>query len=460
MKNYFSSHLLYTAAVIVCVGAVSSVVSAHDPEFSSWEFMRPVAVPEVSESSYVFVPLPADSDLGMNNLRDIRIVADGDRETPFQLMIEDEENVRRLQRSAVVDLSKSADGDLMFILEMHEQGGLHNAVELTFQPAEFRRNVTVFAADERVPHGSGEWRVITDDGYVFSFVDERTGFHVERSRISYPESSARYLRVVVEAGEGGPMELRGASVERRIARDAEETEISRTASVVNNEEDRTTEVVVDLGRSGIPVRGVQFSVSGDGSFHRDIVVQQSDDRDRWRTVSRDSLFRIQTDRFNGERLGVTFPETRSRYLRAVVFNHDDVPLSFNRDVTLLSVSRAVVFQADPGQSYELLYGNAEAQTPRYDLARFFQYLDVYALPRAELGSRADSPYFEPPPEESVPFTERYGYILNIVLVALVLVIGGIVVATVRSRRPVRSDDGFADRGEDGGGYDSGARGSE
>ena len=426
MRKYFNIGVLWVIPALLTIIPLFAFASE---DLSNWQKKRDILIP-AGVSDFVYVTIPADSDIGLHNFTDLRVVTGDWRIVPYELVVEDSESSRVRQRSTVIDPVTDSEGRFMFILQLEEEGGLHNAINLSFAPGEFRRNVSVYASGERLSHDDPGWRKVTGDGYVFSFFDERTRTHIERSRIDYPESTAEFLRVVIEPGAGEVPDLISVAVERRVSKKAGEFEIKRQADVSHNEKDKTTEIVIDLGSRGVPVRAVRLETE-EKDFYRDVIVQRSVDGVRWRNMGSDSLFRIRASVFGGERLEITFPEMSERYIRVVVFNYDDAPVEFDESVYLTGISRAVVFRAEVGEIYMLLYGNGSARTPRYDLARFFHYFDVLVFPRAELSASSENPLFEAVPEEGEDFGEKYGFILNIVLIVVVIVSAVIVVFTIK-----------------------------
>ncbi len=434
MKKYYKNSV-YSLFFVCMVGFLLPTIAEATSEdsISSWQYQRVIEIESGLDGEFVYVPLTVESDIARNSFRDLRVF-DGESMIPYQFIVEDEENTTVLQQATVMDLSRGGDGEMMFIVELSEDGGLHNSLNLSFPAGEFRRNVSVYASDTKLSHESDQWRQLTDDAYTFSFFDSRTGTRLSDSQIRYPESSARFLRVVIERGEGQVGDVNQVQVRREISREADSVEIERNVDVSHSLSENTTEIVIDMGRHYIPVRSIELSLSNpDEIFHRDAVVQQSSDALRWRTVSRDSVFNIKTDRFFGQRLTLSIPETESRYFRVVVFNQDDSPVQFDDHVALTTVLRAIVFEVRHDKDYVLLYGNTAARAPQYDLSRYFQYLDLEDMPQAQLSTSSENPEYRVE-EEKVPFTEEYRVALNLFLIVMVLVMAGVAVITIRRGR--------------------------
>ena len=254
---------------------------------------------------------------------------------------------------------------------------------------------------------------------VYDFTVKERGFTARDTRVRYPESTARYLRVKIADNGEGSLEITGATV--FYVKEALAREISLPSSILNISRDagqRTTNVEVDLGTPGLPSYRLAIVVP-DVNFYREVTLEASPDREKWTTITRRTdIYVFDTPKFVGKSLVITYPETTSRYLRLVIHDEDSPPLTI-QEVNVWSLWRRLVFTADPQHSYKLYYGNAEAQRPSYDIERIFPYLATDILPEAKLSPQTTNPYFE---EEKPPVSERFPWLFpTVVAVAAVLV---------------------------------------
>jgi hypothetical protein len=112
-------------------------------------------------------------------------------------------------------------------------------------------------------------------------------------------------------------------------------------------------------------------------------------------------------------------------------NGDDLPLALS-DVRLQMQKRNLCFDATPGASYALYYGDSALTAPQYDYASLFQS-DKDAA-QATLGAEQANSQFEPRPDER-PFTEKHPALLWIALVVVVIVLGGVALRSARQVAP-------------------------
>jgi hypothetical protein len=118
-----------------------------------------------------------------------------------------------------------------------------------------------------------------------------------------------------------------------------------------------------------------------------------------------------------EQLSVQIPEQWSRYVKLVISNGDNPSLPVGA-VTLIGLRRIIKFPSTAEARYWLYSGNAAAKEPSYDFARITPSTAnavVVLLAKPENNTQYQAP--------TVPWTDRYPYFLNTVLIGAVAVMG-------------------------------------
>ena len=119
-----------------------------------------------------------------------------------------------------------------------------------------------------------------------------------------------------------------------------------------------------------------------------------------------------------------------RYWRVEVLNGNDAPLSSAR-LSVLMPQRFVLFHAAADRSYRMVYGNARATAPDYDLGRTLQIPAVESMSHPSLGTEEPtSNYLDPS-----PFTERHPNLLWAALGLAVILLGYAAVRALRAPAP-------------------------
>jgi hypothetical protein len=429
------------------VGAmVLGAGSASAAETSS-KYVAPINTNNVTGSVMLDIP---PSALSKTNIDDIRIYDQGPSPVPYVVL---DGNVSTGQNSISTAITNSTvrGGESTAILDIGQTGIIHNAVSLDLSGSDsFTRTVSVYGSDSAVPVDSASWRLITSSGYVYSYSDSRAGLSAKNTMVSYPKNSSRYLKIVISSTSGTPLNIFGARISTVPPvygiRDIRTVTLTpQHVSVIENPNEKSTEITIDLGDIGIYSHQVTLALVGDQQFIRRAVVQHMNSVDgtltgqNWAMLGEGNIFNIQKPLFNGSNLIISYPEVKSRFIRVVIFNKDDQPVSFSQnasDIKIESKVRSILFDAQAGKSYAMYFGNPAAVRPQYDFASIKAYEDISPA-IATLGAVSENKDYIPPAEVQKPWSERNRVVLNSVLVLLVLVVGGIVYMYVRKvRNPV------------------------
>ncbi len=229
----------------------------------------------------------------------------------------------------------------------------------------------------------------SDSVSIFSVRD--LGVNERDTRVSYTETTARYLRTRIGDSDEGELEISGAAVSYEKETPPVEMRWPVDLSPTTSDAQRRVAVVdLDLGGEGLPVHRLAVTFSN-VNFYREDYLWASADRAQWRTVlSGAAIYVYDTPKFAGTSLLLSFAEITSRYLQFLLHDEDNPPIDI-QTVEATGLQRRIVFAADPAQSYPLFYGNAGARPSSYDVERFSQYLDTEDLPQARLGVEAPNP---------------------------------------------------------------------
>jgi hypothetical protein len=406
-----------TEAFIITVVLLTLASSSVAADFSQrdWRYVKDIMLPSGLQPESL-VELVPDHEVfagAAGSLADLRIISDENMEMPYKLEISGAERRTTSFPVSLLDKGYVPGSYDIFTADLGREAILHNEIEINIVSSNFRRTATVESSND----GATWMKIATQT--IYDFTVEEQSFTTRDTRVRYPESTARYVRVnIADEGEG-PLDIAGATI--FFVKETPAREISWSSAILNVSHDasqRTTNVEVDLGTPGLPSYRLTLRVP-DVNFYREVTLEASIDRENWSTITRRvEIYAFDTPKFVGESLTITYPETTSRYLRLLIHDEDSPPLTI-QEVNVWGLWRRLVFVADPQQSYKLYYGNAEAQRPTYDIERLFPYLVTEELPEAELSAQTTNLYFV---EKKPPVSERFPWLLpTVVAVAAVLV---------------------------------------
>ena len=411
-------------AVAALAGAVALLATLPvwaDFAPHEWRFFKPVPLsPVLSETSLVeVVPDTEVFAHAMPDLSDLRVVEDDtQREAPYKLLVERGDQRRASVSVTMRDLGHVPGQQTSFVLDLNQQGALHNELEISTSSHNFQRDVVVEGSED-----AENWRVLDESGEIFDFTIADRAFTTRDTRVKYPSSTTRYLRVRIIDEDLLPLEVHGAVVFFFQQIQPRQTEYPINVSVrVEDPAERSTQLVLDLGSRGFPTNRISLTTAQE-NFYRRVKLEGSHDSQLWILLRRsENLYVFNTPKFVGSQLSLSYPESRYRYFRLTIFNEDDPPLPVT-GAQANGFLRKLIFSADPGSRYRLYYGNPVAEPPSYELEHIFPYLVTENLPAAALGAHTANPLFTGPIEPVKPFTERYPWLVPTLVALAALLIG-------------------------------------
>jgi len=396
---------------------------------AEWRYQKNIVV-SADLSGETLVELELDAEVfakAAAGLRDIRIIESGtQREIPYQLVVERSERDRATFPVRMQDLSSVRGEYTSFVLDLGKPGQLHSEVEVLTTSLNFRRSVSVEASND-----AAQWAVLTEKGQIYDFTVSERGFRAQDTKVRYPESTVRYLRITIFDRGEEPLRITGARA--ALVRETAAREVRYQADILERREDqenRRTQTIFDLGGANLPSNRLELAVLGDNYF-REVALEGSNDKDAWSPVhSRDVMYSYDTPKFRGAKTAVVYSESAFRYMRLTIFNADNPPLDIT-GAQAVGLLRKIIFSTSPDAALRFYYGNPSARYPSYDLAQYFRYLEVENLPKATLGPQESNPLFEEKVPPLPPFSERFPWLLTGLVVGLTVLFAGFLVMLFR-----------------------------
>ena len=409
-----------------------------------WQYFRPIEIRGTVGTGLVDVILPpgvfthARFDLG-----DLRVYDAANHPVPYALR-ERRPDYRRVSFPAEeFNRTEGAGNSIEVTLEIKQEGLVHNEVEVKTPGTDFRRRVELEGSDD-----NKTWGTLTTTNLIRF---HRGAGRINGSTITYPPSRFRYLRVRVfpdPSVDEGRVSIESVEVIHKVEIPGEL--LTLEAKLGDRQPIRTgggpgSAWVIDLGGDKVPCERIEVVVD-DAEFVRDIHIEvggPAGSRQRFRRVGL-ILGNVWRRREGEPRkpMIATFAEIRASRLKLVVTDHQNEPLRI-RSVKFSSAARQVVLagsvEADVG--WRLFFGNPDATAPNYDFARNLPDRLDPAPARATLAAEVTNPSFVPPPK---PLTERWPWLIYIVLGCVSLVLGVIILSLARSAIAVHDREGDAE----------------
>lgn len=378
-----------------------------------WQYYK--SIEKGANSGLIRLSLDDEIFSGANkDLSDLRIVDNNGVETPYKMMVGKDSVKAETYQPKILNNSFAAGQYTTAILDFGQRGTAVNQLTIRTNSENFQRNVTVYGSDDR-----SDWKVIKNDAYIYDYTDKRGNIKSNNLTVSFPESIYRYLKIEIADSENDPVKINSVEAVNFIKEYSRELERKPVFTVNQDTKERVTEMILDLGARGIPTNKIAISAS-DKNFNRSLMIFAGNNNADWKLIANSYIFRYQTDRFTGSNLLIDVPEVNDRYIKVVIINKDDQPLS-GLSANTFSTYREVIFQAE-NQDYRVYFGNAKADQPEYDLEKYFQYLDIANARYGTLSKQQANNAYVPEKIPEKPLTERMPYLMPAALVFACLIL--------------------------------------
>jgi Protein of unknown function (DUF3999) len=386
--------------------------------WKNWRYSAPIDAPAADAPRYVSVTVPAVvMSHATRGLSDLRVVDADGKEVPYALTAKIGGRVTDRREARLLEPSVAAGQYSQAMFDLGKSPRIHNVITIGIEGQDDLLTWVEVAVSDDHQH----WRVVRERAPIYRL--QQAGLE-ERTTIGYSESVARYLRVRILDGSRPYTIARGDVVYEQIT----EAERVKAGVTLSASAGGTSSSVWTADSPPMPMSEVRFETS-QKTFYRPVSVEASDDGKSWTRVASGEIFRTVEAGQPRESLSVAFPESIAAHWRVAVLNRNDAALTDVR-AELYTTPRHVVLQQSPGQQYRLIYGNARATAPQYDLARTINSGAAgKPLPVTTGDETENSSYADP-----APWTEQHQSVLWGALGLAILVLGALAVRTMRGPR--------------------------
>jgi hypothetical protein len=405
-----------TFSLLLVLAALAAAPFAADlpSAWRSWRYSRAIDSQHPGVLNYITLDREVFAH-SENRLADLRIIDDLGVEQPYELRSRLIAPAPPVTFSAIVRENSFVPGQFtQVVADLGERANFHNSIRVQTPEPDFINWVEVAASDD-----AHIWRIVKPRAPISRFRKE----NLEGSQtIRYSENNAHYLRLrIQEPAHQFPV----TAVEVFSSLDVEKESPAASGvllaamlppdppSAVSQ-----TRWTVDLQSATIPVAKFNFETT-QPEFYRAVRILTSTDAKEWQAVGGGEVHRFIAGGKTEESLRVQCCEMWGpRYWRVEILNGNDAPLSSVR-MSLAMTWRFVLFHPKEGRTYRLLYGNARAASPQYDLARTLHIEPNEVMQHPSLGSEELTANYTDPR----PFTERHPNLLWLALAIAVVFLG-------------------------------------
>ncbi|MBU4375551.1 DUF3999 domain-containing protein [Patescibacteria group bacterium] len=403
--------------ILASILFIFPLICSADFSIDKWQYYK-----EIQAVNTGLTILSLDDDIFSNakgDLADLRIMNNNNQEVPYKMIVATDRQKVEIFYPKMLNNSFVSGQNSTVILDFEGGVKLVNKLKIITSSENFQRSVIIYGSDNM-----SDWSVLNDKAYIYDYTDRMGDIKTQDTTVDFPQSVYRYIKLEISDPENNPVKIAKVEAINFVKEKSKEVARNSGFQITEDEKEKATEVVVDLGAKGIPTNKVLLSIS-DKNFNRAILIYTSNDNNDWRFNGNGYIFRYNTPKFVGENLLLNFNETSDQYIKIIVQNKDNQPLNIS-SATTYSTYREIIFQTESGVDYKLYYGNNKAMFPEYDLDKYFQYLEVENATSATLSGRQINPKYVPEQEPEKPLSERIPFLLPGALIAACLILGFLV----------------------------------
>jgi len=310
----------------------------------------------------------------------------------------------------MLDLVRTPKGHLQFVLDFGVAPPFHNRVVFATPEPDFRNTVLIESSLDRAA-----WDAVRTAA-IMRF--QQDGERLESLSIDYPDSSRRYLRITVEAWKDRPL-FTAVTAQCSASPNSEDWELLATASVAATPLPSQKSTRYDFAFPFGWMNDITLTIASPAKeFYRSAELSWSADGTAWASTHGNVIYRVP----GAEELTIRARTVNASHLRLTIHDSDSQPVAI-QSITLRAPAREIVFPIAGAGVYSLYLGVAGAPQPSYDLAEILSRGSavlpiVHSTPRWE-----QNPAYVAPARRPKPFTERFPWLLPLVVAVAVLGMG-------------------------------------
>ncbi len=411
-----------TVVLAICAVVISAFAQAAT---SPWAYFVMISSGVEAPGLYDFtIPLEV-LDKSREDLADLRLHDANGKEIPYALRIRSEVDDRQVIGGSLFNRANIGSTASEVSVDLGENGGEHNEIEIETAGTNFRRRVAVEGGDTGT-----DWKTLQTGALIFGFESQNRS--VRSDRVNYPTSRYRYLRVRVFADELTDQEsptITNVSAVKAVRAKGELTtwDVNMPAyQLLRSQGAPSSAWNIDLG-ARVPCDRLLLEVE-DPSFSRAFQVEAGEDPQNIRLIASGELTRHVGDRAP---LVINFDhQEHVRKLRLLIKDYSNQTLTITA-IKAAAPARQAVFELKemPAEPVRLFYGNPNATAPHYDFEKELPTRLSIAPFRIGVGPATNNPDYKPEP---LPLMERIPWLIYIVLTLSSIALGLILFSLARS----------------------------
>lgn len=297
-----------------------------------------------------------------SNLSDLRIYGTTKKDTveaPYFLKVLSEKIVDKTIPFKIINKTKSEKG-YYFTFQLNSEVAI-NQINLDFNQQNFDWKVELQGTQNQQ-----EWFTILEDYRILSIKNESTNFKF--TKLEFPETKYRFYRLLVKHNEQPQLESAQLS-QHQITKGSSVNYAIENLKTEDNKQFKTTIIDLEL-KQLVTLSQLNIDVNNTFDYYRPLKIEYRSDSTKtekgwkynYKTMTSGTLNSLEENRFK-------IPNTIAQHLKITIYNNDNQPLSIS-GVSVKGYKHQLIGRFTETANYMLVYGNALARQPNYDINRF------------------------------------------------------------------------------------------
>lgn len=328
-------------------------------------------------------------------------------EVPYLL----KQRADRVSNTAVEfkQLNQSTNENGYYFTFQSPASGIINQISLDFKQANFD-----WKADLEGSSDNKEWFKILNDYRILSIKNSGTDYQF--TALSFPDAKFQYYRVLIKSA------VQPVLVSAKISKTDTVKGVYKNVGhrpFRISEDAGTKATMIDVPLNGlVPVSYLRINAKSAFDFYRPVKIEYATD-----SFKTDKGIQYNySDLYEGtitslEKPEFSFSNTIASRLRITIQNNDNKPLDISSVEIKGNIYELIVRFDDPGFTYSLYYGNADAGPPSYDIEKFEQKIPP-DLSTVVVGEEQNNPAYTVKTE--TPLFENKAWLWGLMAVIIVL----------------------------------------
>ncbi|WP_225036284.1 DUF3999 family protein [Winogradskyella sp. SM1960] len=296
----------------------------------------------------------------LSDLRVYGFTAQNDTiEAPYILRILSDKVVHKSIPFDIINKTKGNAG-YYFSFQLNSET-IINQINLNFKEQNFDWKVELQGSQNQQ-----EWFTILEDYRILSIKNQTTDYKF--TKLVFPDAKYGFFRLIVKHNKQPQLvsaqlskhEVSGGRFVEHKIKSSESRALKQT---------KTTEIKLEL-EEPVSLSQIQIDVSDTFDYYRPLKIEYKNDSVKtekgwnyyYKTIGNGTLNSLEANHFN-------FENTIAKHLKLTIYNNDNQPLSIE-NVSVKGYEHQLVARFTEPADYMLVYGNASASQPIYDITKF------------------------------------------------------------------------------------------